>query len=84
MYFDQETNHLKQHDIMTEKALPQVDINLFTKSQVTRIVKSHDDDLTYAIGCLDGSVHLLNTTDLYPVSRIFPTWKAYSEARDSM
>ena len=84
MYFDQETNQIKQHDIKSESQLPSVDINLFTKSQVTRIIKSDDDDQTYALGCLDGTVHLLNTVDLNPVSRIFPPWKQYFEARDSM
>lgn len=62
----------------------QVDINLFTKSQVTKIVKSMDNDKSFAVGCLDGSVYLLNSIDFSRVSRIFPTWKTYSEVRDSM
>ena len=64
--------------------LKQIDINNFTESQVTKIMKSNDGDKSYAIGCLDGSVYLLNTADLSVVSRIFPTWKTYTEMRDSM
>lgn len=76
-------NKIKQHNLKEDIEGPSIDVNIFTKSQVTKIVKSNDNDRTYLVGCLDGSVHLLNTTDLQPISRIFANLQVEDESADS-